>query len=144
MIAPAVVVYFRRATKFAVHRHQCAIQQPAFLQVIQERTDRPIGRWQQLCFHYVENIVVIVPILTGLLVEVKIHQRVRHAHLRQPPRQERLLSPRMRTIPLPHFQGLATDVKSASYLTARQHLRRTLAVRVQAIRHARYLVYAAQ
>ena len=144
MVAPAVLVDFRRAPKLAVHRHQRAVQQTALVEVIEQRADGAVGRRQQLVFHHVKNAPMIVPILAGRLVEIKIHQRVRHPRLGQPPREQCLLPPRVRAVTLAHLERFAAEIKRPARRAARQHLRRALAVGIEPVGHARQMIHPAQ
>src|SRR5262249_35919017 len=107
----------RRPSEFAHPQDQRAVEQPALVEILNERTHRLI-ELRQLRLKRREAILMEVPAPHRDLDEW-------HARLYQPPRHQTAAAKTRRAVPLLHRRRLAVDLERL-HLLARHQLDRTL------------------
>ena len=108
MVAAGVLVDLRRAAEVTHPDDQCAIEEPTFLQVIQQR-GVSLLHWRHQCvFEPVEIILVRVP--SDARTIVGGHEA--RAAFNQPTREQVRLPPRVSAIAFAHLGRFLRQVKS--------------------------------
>lgn len=93
----------RPATELTNPRDDRFLQQTAVAQIIQQRAQRTIRRWNQVILQAVEVVAVSVPEV--LAVVVPVHRDQRNTAFHQSPGQEHALTMNVPAIAIPHRIG---------------------------------------
>src|SRR5258705_520393 len=83
MVPPGIDVDLRRAAKFAGGDHQCGIEQPASVQIFEQRREGPIEFRQEAVTEVLEYLRVVVPLVIAVR---NCHEA--HTTFDQPPGEE--------------------------------------------------------
>ena len=125
----------RCATELAAHHNECFLEQPARVQVIEQRRYRAIHRRQKMIFQIWKRVAVRVPRL--VVAEVHLHQA--HPGLHQLRRRKQTPAKRVLSVFFLPLFIRAHHVKSLARLFIGQQIHRHLPVAVKLL-HLRRLL----